>query len=82
MRLGPETLVDRTARRSAGAGAAAARARCVGDDSIGTLTDATYLGADNVDPELRTGLQSLRNVEEISIVAIPGEVSADGPAGR
>jgi uncharacterized protein len=29
---------------------------------------------DNIDPDLRTGLQSLRNVEEISIVAIPGRV--------
>ena len=28
----------------------------LGDDSIGSLTDDHYLGADNVDPEQRTGL--------------------------
>ena len=74
VRLGPETLVDvlpSGPRRPA-------RMRLedvVGSDSIATLTDDHYIGADNADPDLRTGLQSLRNVEEISIVAIPGVVS-------
>jgi phage tail sheath protein FI len=75
VRLGPEPLVDvlPDGRRRP------ARLRLeqvVGGDSIGSLTDAQYVGADNVDPELRTGLQSMRNVEEISIVAVPGIVSA------
>jgi phage tail sheath protein FI len=48
----------------------------LGDDSIGSLTDSHYLGVDNIDPEQRTGLQGLRNVEEISLVAVPGQVSA------
>jgi phage tail sheath protein FI len=74
VRLGPEALVDvlpNGQRR-------AARMRLeqvVGFDSIGTLTDDHYIGADNADPDLRTGLQSLRNVEQISIVGIPGRVS-------
>ena len=75
VRLGPELLVDRmpdgrlvAARQQLDA--------VVGDDSIGSLTDSHYLGADDIDPEKRTGLQSLRNVEDVSIVAIPGQVSA------
>ncbi|PYS76656.1 MAG: hypothetical protein DMF66_13515, partial [Acidobacteria bacterium] len=44
-----------------------------GDDSVATITDNTYIGVDNIDPDLRTGLQSLRNEEEISIVSIPGQ---------
>jgi hypothetical protein len=75
VRLGPETLVDvlPTGRRRP------ARLRLeqvIGFDSIGTLTDAHYIGADNPDPDLRTGIQSLRNIEQISIVAVPGRVGA------
>ncbi len=47
-----------------------------GDDALGAVTDATYVGADAIDPERRTGLFTLRNVEEISIVAAPGRTSA------
>jgi hypothetical protein len=47
-----------------------------GDDMLGSVTDATYIGTDNVDPEQRTGLFTLRNVEEVSIVAAPGRTSA------
>jgi len=46
-----------------------------GDDQLGSVTDDTYIGADNSDPELRTGLYTLRNVEEISIVGAPGRTS-------
>jgi phage tail sheath protein FI len=73
-RLGPEPLFDRLP--DGRLVPAMMRLETVrGDDSIGTLTDAHYLGADNADPELRTGLQGLRNIEEVSIVAIPGRVS-------
>ena len=47
--------------------------RVRGDDAIGSVDDSTYLGADSNDPELRTGLQSLRNLDEISLVAVPGQ---------
>ncbi len=74
-RVGPEPLVDR--RPDGRLTPARTRLEAVpGDDSIGTLGDPQYLGLDNVDPELRTGLQSLRNIEQVSLVAIPGQVSA------
>ena len=47
-----------------------------GTDSIATLTEDDYIGQDDQDPEARTGLHSLRNIEEISIVAAPGRTSA------
>jgi len=72
-RLGPETLVDilpdgrrRAARHPLGGG----------NDSIGTISDATYIGDDSSTPEERTGLFSLQNVEDVSIVACPGRSSA------
>lgn len=75
VRLGPEALVDRTPDGRL----VPARQRLEttrGDDSIATLTDAAYVGLDDADPALRTGLQALRNIEEVSIVAVPGRVSA------
>ncbi|MFC6705793.1 phage tail sheath C-terminal domain-containing protein [Flexivirga alba] len=75
VRLGPETLVD--VLPDGRVQPALLRLETTpGDDSIGTISDDTYIGADNADPEQRTGLQSLRNVDEISLVAIPGRVSA------
>jgi uncharacterized protein len=46
-----------------------------GDDQLGVLADSDLVGADNVNPALRTGLQALKNINEISIVAIPGRTS-------
>ena len=47
-----------------------------GNDAIASLMPDTYIGTDHVDPERRTGLSALRNIEEISIVAIPGATNA------
>jgi hypothetical protein len=76
IRLGPETLVDvlpdgrrRPARHAVGD-------LVRGTDSIATLTEDDYIGQDNQDPEARTGLHGLRNIEEISIIAAPGRTSA------
>jgi hypothetical protein len=71
VRLGPETLVDVL---PSGRSRAARHALedVLGDDSILTLTDTTYIGTDDPNPELRTGLFSLQNVEETSIIACPG----------
>jgi hypothetical protein len=76
IRLGPETLFDvlpdgrrRPARHALGD-------LVRGTDSIGTLTEDDYAGQDSQDPEARTGLHSLRNIEEISIVACPGRTTA------
>ncbi len=73
VRLGPETLIDvrPDGRRE---WARLRLEQVLGADSIGGLSEARYVGDDNVDPDLRTGLQCLRNVEDISIVAIPGQV--------
>lgn len=70
IRLGPETLVDilpdgrtRPARH---------QPLQPGDDGLLTLADTHYIGVDDANPENRTGLQSLRNIEDVSIVAAPG----------
>jgi phage tail sheath protein FI len=73
IRMGPEALVDilpdgrRRPTRLALHG---------GDDMISFIQDSTYRGTDDPNPERRTGLHSLRNIEEISIVACPGRTSA------
>ncbi len=46
-----------------------------GDDQLPALADATFIGADAVDPRDRTGLQALKNVDDVSIVAIPGRTA-------
>jgi len=46
-----------------------------GDDSLATLTDAVYVGADDVDPEKRTGLFTFNSVDEISIISVPGRTN-------
>lgn len=76
MRVGPdilrETLPDGRVRL-------VGRRLTGGDDQIASLTaataDAMYIGADAVNPQDRTGLYALKNIEEISIVAIPGRTS-------
>ena len=78
MRLGPETLIDVLAsgqRRPA----RHALEQVVGFDAITSIDETHYVGADNADPEQRTGLQSLRNIEEISIVGCPGRTRCAGP---
>jgi len=73
LRLGPETLVDILPN---GSTRAARQQLAGGDDSIATLTDADYIGADAADPEDRTGLFTLLNIEDISIIAAPGRTSS------
>jgi phage tail sheath protein FI len=48
-----------------------------GDDRIGDVRDNTYIGQDAVNPRDRQGLYALKNIEEVSIVAIPGRTSQD-----
>jgi hypothetical protein len=69
IRLGPEFLWDtlQDGRREA-----ARRALRGGGDQINLIVDADYAGIDDPNPERRSGLSSLRNYEEISIVAAPG----------
>jgi phage tail sheath protein FI len=72
VRLGPETLIDILPN---GRPRAARQALEGGNDSIATLTDDVYTGQDDVDPEKRTGLFTFVNVDEISIVSVPGRTS-------
>jgi uncharacterized protein len=46
-----------------------------GTDSIPTVDDQMYLGRDDPEPLNRTGIFALRNIPQISIVAIPGQGS-------
>jgi phage tail sheath protein FI len=75
VRLGPEALVDVLSDGRL----RPARIRLEdteGNDSISSLMDTVnYIGTDDPTPENRTGLQCLRNIEEISIVACPGRTS-------
>jgi len=69
LRLGPEALVDRLPNRRT----SPARHPLEGGlDAINMMIDDIYVGQDNVNPEARTGLYSLLNIDEISIVAVPG----------
>jgi hypothetical protein len=69
-RLGPAPLVDLLP----GGRTRPARLRLVrGDDAVGAIGDATYMGAPNNEPELRTGIFAFENEEDVSIVAVPGQ---------
>jgi phage tail sheath protein FI len=72
IRLGPEPLTNRL---SDGREEPARHPLAGGDDSMATIDDNAYIGADNANPENRTGLFSLRNIEDISIVAAPGRTA-------
>jgi phage tail sheath protein FI len=72
LRLGPTPLFD---IMPSGARRASRIALHAGDDAVASVTDASYVGQDNFEPELRTGLNALRNEDIISIVACPGRTS-------
>ncbi len=69
IRLGPDVLTEVL---SSGETRAAGRFLTGGTNPLGGITNNTYIGTDNTDPALRTGLYTLKNEERISIVAIPG----------
>ncbi|HYH66742.1 MAG TPA: phage tail sheath C-terminal domain-containing protein [Urbifossiella sp.] len=66
VRTGPEFLTDRTP-----AGEVPARTELRGGDDP-AVTAARLVGADDAEPARRTGIQCLRNEDEISLVAAPG----------
>ena len=47
-----------------------------GFDAIANITHDTYIGVDAPEPEDRTGIQALRNYEDISLVSAPGQTDA------
>ncbi|TFV49637.1 phage tail sheath family protein [Bradyrhizobium niftali] len=72
VRLGPEPLVD---IQPSGLRRPARHRLTGGDDGLAMLTDLDYLGQDDRDPVNRRGIPAMKNVDEISIVAVPGIVS-------
>lgn len=78
IRLGPEALLDltpsgltRSARHQLGEPPFTA-----GDDVVSQMQDAMYVGSDSNEPSRRTGLYSLKNLLNVSLVAIPGQTTA------
>ncbi|MFN2283139.1 MAG: phage tail sheath family protein, partial [Anaerolineae bacterium] len=48
-----------------------------GADDLANIDDNTYIGAPAADPEDRTGIYTLENIDDISIVAVPGRTAQD-----
>lgn len=72
LRVGPDILSETL---STGRTRLIGRRLRGGDDQIALVADTTYVGADAINPIDRTGLFALKNIEHISIVAIPGRTS-------
>lgn len=49
------------------------RALAGGDDDLGGITELTYQGVDAADVVDRTGIHALTGIDDISIVAVPGQ---------
>jgi phage tail sheath protein FI len=73
IRMGPIPLTDVSAT---GVALPARLPLSLGDDALGAITDNTYVGTDNIEPDLRTGIFTFRNCEDISIVACPGRTTS------
>ncbi|BDI05901.1 phage tail sheath C-terminal domain-containing protein [Sphaerotilus microaerophilus] len=72
-RLGPEPLEDVL---PSGLVRPARLALAGGDDQVPAMDDAMYIGADSNEPTHRTGLQTLRNLLTVALVAVPGQTGA------
>jgi phage tail sheath protein FI len=48
-----------------------------GDDDLATIDDNAYIGETADDPDDRTGIFTLQNIDDISIVAVPGRTHQD-----
>jgi phage tail sheath protein FI len=73
VRLGPPPLTDAL---PSGAIRPARMRLNQGADAVDAISDGTYIGASSTEPEQRTGLFALQNEENISIIACPGQTSA------
>ena len=77
IRLGPEVLMDQL---DSGQLQAARLPLSEGGDGLDSLIndaqgDTMYLGLNSDEPRLRTGIHALRNIQDISIVAVPGQTT-------
>ncbi|CAO3444003.1 phage tail sheath C-terminal domain-containing protein [Azospirillum largimobile] len=73
-RPGPEPLVDRL---PSGTLRAARHPLSGGDDGLAALGSAAIIGVDDREPVNRRGIFSLKNEDDIAIVAAPGLVAVD-----
>lgn len=48
-----------------------------GSDDLVNITDSTYIGQAAADPPDRTGIFTLESIDDIGIVAVPGQTSQD-----
>lgn len=48
-----------------------------GDDDFGNISNQTYIGQPSTDPDLRTGIYAMENIDDISIAAVPGQWDQD-----
>ncbi|MDO9712907.1 phage tail sheath C-terminal domain-containing protein [Paracraurococcus lichenis] len=71
--LGPEALTDRL---PSGITRAARHPMARGNDALALLAPAVFLGVDDREPENRRGIFALKNIDDISIVAVPGQTDA------
>ncbi len=70
-RLGPEPLID--VLPNGLQKPAQHKLDLAGDNSLATVDDDTYIGQDATDPQDRTGIYTLQNIAQFSILAIPGQ---------
>jgi len=77
IRLGPEVLIDVLDNGQEQAARLPLNGGVDGFDSIinAAQGDNIYLGVDSDEPRLRTGIPVLRNITDISIVAVPGQTT-------
>lgn len=73
LRISPEPLTDTLPSDLT---RAARQPLAGGDDAVTQMNDAMYLGADSNEPTHRTGLQTLKNLQTVSLVAVPGQTTA------
>ena len=74
IRLAPETLIDVL---SSGRTQPARHPLSGGDNAVNSIANGIYLGADHVEPELRTGLFSLTTLPVLGLVAVPGQADVE-----
>jgi phage tail sheath protein FI len=73
IRLGPEVLVD---IQPSGLTRPARLPLDHGDDNVPAMDDAMYIGVDGNEPVQRTGLYALKNLQDVALVAVPGQTTA------
>lgn len=48
-----------------------------GNDDVGGVSDASFIGTASSNPDERTGIEALRNVTSISLVSVPGRTNVN-----